>query len=377
MSPEQVNGSDIDGRSDLWSAGVTLFELVTGKLPFAGDTNSVFRQILNSPVPEIPNNIPLSDELNQILRCAMHKQREERFSTGDLFAAELRRVLPFAQSHPWTPPPTEAKVTDGLTQATIVAFSLTPELNQVPRPVYETHPSLAQKGVEGQPADPGIYNLPDVGFTHRPGGEVIISSGRFSLIAVRNRMLDARPKVVTKLIIYSFFGYCALLMLHLSWKIGSEDLLGGAVVVIASVIAVAWLSISATIQAARLLERLRIYTRCTKCRRPLSPRSVWTRFVKSKIEIELGYRDCLAALKGGFWEDAAKLVCIHGAERVSLYASRSIDTPLRYNLQFYECNACILHVARLTTDELVEEKWLTRPEFVQATSAGIRTETTR
>jgi len=98
-------------------------------------------------------------------------------------------------------------------------------------------------------------------------------------------------------------------------------------------------------------------------------RSTWTRFVKSNAEVVLGYNDCVAALQSCFWEDAAKLLCIHGAERTSLYASRSIDTPLRYNLEFYECGTCIQHVARLTTDELLAEKWLPRPEFVQARRA--------
>jgi hypothetical protein len=183
-------------------------------------------------------------------------------------------------------------------------------------------------------------------------------------------MLGVRYRVVSKLVIYGFSSYLAFAMVSglvsEITKTAREDLLGGGIAVIACGIVVVWLSISAAIQTTHLLDRMKFYACCPTCKRPMRRRSVWTRFVKTKTEIALGYRDCIAALKTGFWEDAAKLVCIHGAEHTSLYSSRTIDTPLRYNLEFHECIACIQHVARLTTDELVEEKWLTRPEFMQA-----------
>jgi eukaryotic-like serine/threonine-protein kinase len=183
MSPEQVNGTDIDGRSDIWSAGITMFELVTGKLPFTGDTNSVFDQIVNAPVPEIPETIPLSHELNQILHRALYKSRENRFSSGHLFVAELQRLMPAAESRPWIPPPIEASATDGITRATIGVFSLTPEQAQLPNPTYNIRPSAAHGGIETQPVDQALYSQLNLGFTHKPNGEVVISSGRFSLIA--------------------------------------------------------------------------------------------------------------------------------------------------------------------------------------------------
>jgi hypothetical protein len=102
----------------------------------------------------------------------------------------------------------------------------------------------------------------------------------------------------------------------------------------------------------------------------MSRRSLWTRFVKTNAELVFGYRDCVAALRSGFWEDAAKLLCIHGAELTSMYASRHIDTPLRYNLEFYECERCTERLGKLTTDVLVEENWYTRSSFVQATQGG-------
>ena len=115
MSPEQVNGTDIDGRSDVWSSGITLFQLLVGSQPFTGDSiESTFMQILNSPVPELSQSIPLANELNSVLQHALHKERNKRYASAHIFGAELRRLIPAAQGRPWEPLPTNTKITDGL-----------------------------------------------------------------------------------------------------------------------------------------------------------------------------------------------------------------------------------------------------------------------
>ncbi len=91
MSPEQVTGKQVDGRSDIFSLGVVLFYLLTGERPFAADTmHAVTIRVVQEPSP-IPStkrkNIPAA--LNPIVLKCLDKDPERRFQTGD----ELAKVL--------------------------------------------------------------------------------------------------------------------------------------------------------------------------------------------------------------------------------------------------------------------------------------------
>jgi serine/threonine-protein kinase len=95
MSPEQLSGKKVDGRSDLFSLAVTLYQLLCGKLPFVGDSMAqlMFR-IANEAPPDIRTvNPAVAESLAQFLGRAMAKDADQRFQTGEEFAAALRTAM--------------------------------------------------------------------------------------------------------------------------------------------------------------------------------------------------------------------------------------------------------------------------------------------
>ena len=95
MSPEQLSGKKVDGRSDLFSLAVSLYQMACGKLPFEGDSMvQLMFKIANQATPDIlAVNPDLPKGLVVFLDRAMAKDPDERYQTGDEFAAALRAAL--------------------------------------------------------------------------------------------------------------------------------------------------------------------------------------------------------------------------------------------------------------------------------------------
>jgi serine/threonine protein kinase len=99
MSPEQVmgkKGADIDGRSDLYSLGIVMYRMLTGELPFTGETTvEMFLQHLHSPV-QAPHSmkpeLAIPESVSAIVMKAMDKDRDKRFATGADMAAAIRKA---------------------------------------------------------------------------------------------------------------------------------------------------------------------------------------------------------------------------------------------------------------------------------------------
>jgi tetratricopeptide (TPR) repeat protein len=95
MSPEQLSGNvEVDVRTDVYSTGVVLFQLLTGRLPFdGGSTAATLRMIVQDPPPPLGKYLQdCPEELEGILQKAMVKDREERYASPEDFAIDLARV---------------------------------------------------------------------------------------------------------------------------------------------------------------------------------------------------------------------------------------------------------------------------------------------
>ena len=95
LSPEQAQGRDVDARSDLYSAGCLLYELVTGRPPFVGDSPVAiaYQHVGEPPQPPSVHAADVPANLDVVILHALAKDPDQRYQSGDEFAADLESVL--------------------------------------------------------------------------------------------------------------------------------------------------------------------------------------------------------------------------------------------------------------------------------------------
>src|SRR5579885_66074 len=106
MSPEQARGEDLDARTDLFSFGIILYELATGKSPFEGKSTASTLAAVLSHTPDVPTKLQknLPRQLDQIVGKALDKDRDTRYQSAADIRADLKRLLRDASSSQSVPP---------------------------------------------------------------------------------------------------------------------------------------------------------------------------------------------------------------------------------------------------------------------------------
>ena len=94
MSPEQALGAEVDVRTDIYSAGVVMFEMATGKIPFSGSSaNVVLAKIMNQPAPAVSElNPDVSPSLEKVIRKCLEKNREQRYQNAGNLLLDLKSI---------------------------------------------------------------------------------------------------------------------------------------------------------------------------------------------------------------------------------------------------------------------------------------------
>ena len=98
MSPEQAAGETVDHRSDIYSLGISLYHMLTGKVPFDGDLGAILAKHI-SQAPQAPNelNEDISDELAATVLTMISKKPDDRYQDTDQLITALRHTIAIAE----------------------------------------------------------------------------------------------------------------------------------------------------------------------------------------------------------------------------------------------------------------------------------------
>ena len=162
MSPEQIRSERVDERSDLYSIGVTLFEMLNGKPPYEADSALTLMMMhLNDPIPDLQQLRPgTPPELAAIVKKALAKNPQQRYQTASEMAEALRQV-PMAAATVYVEAPTE--IAPYPTAVTAWLAEATPDSKIVsPQPEFETIPKTTPQTLADSESTDGVLPQEEV-----------------------------------------------------------------------------------------------------------------------------------------------------------------------------------------------------------------------
>ncbi|HTL77513.1 MAG TPA: serine/threonine-protein kinase [Casimicrobiaceae bacterium] len=155
MSPEQIMGLPVDGRTDLFAAGVILYQFLTGERPFAGSTTTTMQKVLKEdPLPPSTLNVQLPPAIDAVVRKALAKRPDDRYATAREFAQALQGAMrvTYTMRDPdatmpnlaVTPPPVPTIAPPSSAAAPNATSVPTPAVAAIPAPPLQT-PHASQR----------------------------------------------------------------------------------------------------------------------------------------------------------------------------------------------------------------------------------------
>jgi serine/threonine-protein kinase len=381
MSPEQLARKELDGRSDIWSLAVTLYELLYGRVPYRNSA-----EIVSAPPPTLPHAFPFSVDCNAVLARALSKDPRMRYGGAEQLAADLRIIEQKCASARTAARERELSPAVGEVEPGSDPVGVTTVL-EMDRMLLVAGDELAKRSPAGEspprpspsagpPPSGGRYSLPNLGFQRPAEGDLETSSGKFAWKARERALRELRfggllggrlssPLLGAALFVWCFGLPCWLALKSHSHPSAPESAPESAFVWLYFAIpALLWPTLIAATRVCAGMAVLEQRPRCRCCGLRMQLTARWTRVCSNPEEVIFGYRDCMAALKHRLWQDAAKLLSIYGIEQESERgSSRYLSAALRFHESFFECNLCGHHAARLTTDEKIEAQWEERPGY--------------